>query len=131
METTMSYKPDGYPAASPYLIVDNAARTVDFLVDAFGGEELRRFPTEDGEAIMHVEVRIDDAVIMLADSNDDWPPIGGHVYLYLPDVDAAYARALALGAESLEEPSVKDDGDKRGGVKDPGGTTWWIATRVG
>jgi uncharacterized glyoxalase superfamily protein PhnB len=47
------------------------------------------------------------------------------------DVDAAYQRALAAGAESVQAPVKKDDPDKRGGVKDPGGTTWWIATQVG
>jgi uncharacterized glyoxalase superfamily protein PhnB len=126
----MTYKPDGYPAAIPYLILPNAAEAIDFLVQAFDAEEIRRFPMPTGERIMHAEVRIGDGVLMIADANDDWPPIAGHVYLYLPDVDAAYARALALGAESLGAPVQKDDEDKRGGVMDASGTTWWIATRT-
>ena len=78
---------------------------------------------------MHAEVRIGDSVVMIADGNEGWPPIGAHVYLYVPDVDDTYRRALAAGAESVQEPVRKDDEDRRGGVKDPGGTTWWIATR--
>lgn len=57
-------------------------------------------------------------------------PIPVNVHVYVPDVDATYARALAAGAESVQEPVKKDDPDKRGGVKDLGGTTWWIATKV-
>jgi uncharacterized glyoxalase superfamily protein PhnB len=126
----MTYKPDGYPAAIPYLILPNAAEAIDFLKQAFDAEEIRRFNMPDSERIMHAEVRIGDGVLMIADANEKWPPIGAHVYLYLPDVDAAYARALAAGAESLGEPVQKDDEDKRGGVKDASGTTWWISTRM-
>jgi len=49
----------------------------------------------------------------------------------VPDVDDAYARMLAAGGESVQEPVQRDDPDRRGGVRDPGGTTWWIATQVG
>ena len=73
----------------------------------------------------------DDTVVMLADGNDRWPPVPAHVHVYVPDVDATYKRALAAGAASVQEPIKKEDEDKRGGVKDAGGTTWWIATRVG
>ena len=79
---------------------------------------------------MHAEVRIDDTVVMLADSTSDWPPVPSYVHVYVPNVDATYAKALAAGATSVQEPTKKDDEDKRGGVKDVGGTTWWIATRV-
>jgi uncharacterized glyoxalase superfamily protein PhnB len=124
----MTYKPDGYPATIPYLIIPNAVETIDFLKQVFGAEEIRRFNVPDSERIMHAEVRIGDGVLMIADANDKWPPIGAHVYLYLPDVDAAYTRALAAGAESLAAPEQKDDEGKRGGVKDASGTTWWITT---
>ena len=65
---------------------------------------------------------------MLADCTEDWPPIPCTVHVYVPDVDATYARALEAGAESVQKPVRKDDPDKRGGVQDAGGTTWWIAT---
>jgi len=96
----------------------------------FGGVELRRFAEDDGK-IVHAEVRIDDSVLMIADGVEGWPPVQGHVHVYVADVDATYRLALEAGAESVQEPVQKEDEDKRGGVKDPGGTTWWIATRVG
>jgi PhnB protein len=124
------YKPSDYTTVSPYLIVDGANATIDFLKLVFGAFELRRFADDAGK-LMHAEVRIDDTVIMLADSAPpDWPPVPSHVHIYVKDVDATYRRALEAGAVSVQEPVKKQDEDKRGGVKDAGGTTWWIATRL-
>ncbi|MGH7556233.1 MAG: VOC family protein [Gemmatimonadota bacterium] len=124
-----SHKPMGHSTVSPYLIVDGASQTIDFLVRVFDAVELRRFPDSNGK-LMHAEVRIDDTVVMLADGGESWPPIPSYVHVYVPDVDAIYRRALKAGATSVQEPVKKDDEDKRGGVKDSGGTTWWIATKV-
>lgn len=124
------YKPEGYSAVSPYLIVAGAARTIDFLSKAFDATELRRFDNPDG-TVMHAEVRLDDTILMLADSTANWPAAPAHVHVYVPDVDATYHRALAAGATSVQKPIQKDDPDRRAGVIDPGGTTWWIATQVG
>ena len=124
-----SHKPMGYTTVSPYLIVDGASQTIDFLVRVFGAVELRRFPDSTGK-LMHAEVRIDDTVVMIADGGEGWPPIASHVHIYVSEVDAVYRRALEAGATSVQEPVKKDDADKRGGVKDSGGTTWWIATKV-
>lgn len=126
---TRPYKPDGYPSVSPYLIVSDAGATIDFLVRALGAVELRRYPDPSGR-LMHAEVRLDDSVIMMGDSAPEWPAQPAHVHVYVPDVDAAYQRALDAGATSVQAPVKKDDDDKRGGVKDPGGTTWWLATKV-
>ena len=125
-----AYKPPKYTTVSPYLIVSGASATIDFLTQVFGATEIRRFPDPGGK-LMHAEVRIDDTVVMLADGAEGWPPIPSYVHVYVKDVDAIYTRALAAGAESVQEPVKKADEDKRGGVKDAGGTTWWIATRVG
>lgn len=124
-----SHKPDGYTTVSPYLIVDGAGATIEFVREAFGAVELRRFPDPTGK-IMHAEVRIDDTVVMIADGAPGWPPVPSHVHVYVLDVDATYKRALEAGATSVQEPLKKQDADKRGGVKDAGGTTWWIATKV-
>lgn len=124
-----SYKPEGYSTVSPYLIVDDASRTIEFLVRVFDASELRRFPGASGK-LMHAEVRIEDTVVMLADAGGDWPSIPANVHIYVADVDATYRRALEAGATSVQEPVKKEDEDKRGGVKDAGGTTWWIATKV-
>jgi len=127
---TTSYKPRDYTTASPYLIVAGAGGTIEFLKEAFGATELRRYPDSNGQ-LRHAEVRVGDTVIMLADGVEGWPPQPAYVHVYVPDVDVTYTRALAAGATSVQEPVKKDDEDKRGGVKDAGGTTWWIATRIG
>jgi len=124
-----SYKPQGYTTVSPYLIVDDARRTIEFLARVFDAIELRRFPDPSGR-LMHAEVRIEDTVLMLADGAEGWPPLPAHVHIYVPDVDATYRRALEAGAVSVQAPTKKDDADKRGGVKDAGGTTWWMATKI-
>ena len=127
--TSTSYKPAGYTSVAPYLIVPNAARTIEFLVQTFDAEPLRRFDRPGG-GIMHAEVRIDDTVLMLADSTAQAPAAPYNVHIYVPDVDATYRRALAAGATSVQEPGRSEDPDRRGGVQDSGGVTWWIATQV-
>lgn len=124
------YKPTDYSTVSPYLIVDGAEATIDFLKRVFGAVELRRFPDESGK-LRHAEVRIEDTVIMLADSAPPgWPAVSSHVHVYVRDVDATFREALEAGAVSVQEPVKKQDEDKRGGVQDSGGTTWWLATKV-
>lgn len=124
-----SHKPKSYSTVSPYLIVNGADATIAFLVEVFNAVELRRISDAAGKLI-HAEVRIDDTVVMLADSGEGWQPMPAHVHIYVSDVDAIYRKAIAAGAISVQEPIKKDDEDKRGGVKDAGGTTWWIATKV-
>ncbi len=124
-----TYKPGDSSTVSPYLIVDGANKTIEFLKEVFGAVEVRRYPAAEGK-LRHAEVRIDDSVVMIADGAPGWPPIHAHVHIYVPDVDATYRRSLDAGAVSVQEPVKKEDEDKRGGVKDAGGTTWWIATKV-
>ncbi len=124
------YKPDDYSTVSPYLIVNGADATIEFLKQVFDARELRRFPDSFGK-LMHAEVSIEDSVIMLADpAPPEWPAYAANVHIYVRDVDATYRKALDAGAISVQEPLKKEDEDKRGGVRDPGGTTWWIATKV-
>ena len=124
-----SHKPTGYSSVSPYLVIDGAARTIEFLRQTFDAVPLRQHPRPDGR-LQHAEVRIEDTVIMLGDSLEGWPPVASHVHVYVADVDATYARALAAGGTSVQAPEQKEDEDKRGGVKDAGGTTWWIGTMM-
>jgi PhnB protein len=91
--------------------------------------EVRRFSDAEGK-IRHAEVGVDDSMFMIADGAPGWPPVQAHVHVYVPDVDATYRRALEAGAVSVQEPVKKEDEDKRGGVRDAGGTTWWIATKM-
>jgi PhnB protein len=125
-----AWKPEGYNSASPYLVVSDAKATLDFLEAGFGTERLRCITRPDGK-IVHAEARIDDSVVMLSDAAEGWPPVAAHVHIYVQDVDASYARAIEAGAKSVMVPVQKEDADKRGGVQDSGGTTWWISTQVG
>lgn len=125
-----NYKPGDHNSVSPYLIVPHAAEVIEFLKQAFGAVELLRIPAPAGQ-IMHAEVRLDDSVVMLGDAGPDWPASSAHIHVYVPDVDQTYERAIAAGGIAVQPPTKKDDPDRRGGFKDPAGTTWWIATRVG
>lgn len=126
---TVSYKPENYTSVAPYLIVNGAAATIDFLVQVFNAERLR-IHTMEGGKLGHGEVRIDDTVIMLCDAMEGWPAIPSHVHVYVKDVDATYQKALAAGATAVKAPVKGADADKRGGFKDAGGTTWWVGTQV-
>ena len=125
----MTYKPEGYSSVSPYLLVDGAQATLDFLVAVFGAEPLRIYPGEGGK-LRHAEVRIDDSVVMIADAIEGWPAVASNVHVYVKDVDATYRRAMTQGATSVQEPAKKDDPDKRGGFRDKGGTTWWVGQKI-
>jgi PhnB protein len=122
--------PDGYSTVSPYLVVSGAQRVIDFLKETFDATPLRRYDMPDG-SILHAEMRIGNTVVMLGDAGGEWRPVPAFLHVYVDDVDATYQRALAAGGLSVQEPQRKgDDPDRRGGVKDPGGNTWWIATPV-
>ena len=92
----MTYKPEGYSTVSPYLIAAGAQRVIDFLKNAFGARELRRYDMPDG-SIMHAEVRIGDTVVMIGDAGENWPAVPAHLHVYVDDVDATYRRALDAG----------------------------------
>ena len=100
------YKPEDFSTVSPYLIVDGASATIDFLVTVFGAVELRRFADASGR-VMHADVRIEDTVVMLGDANAaaGWPPRPACVHVYVRDVDAIYHRALAAGATRYKNRS--------------------------
>ena len=125
----MAFKPDRYTSVAPYLITSGAQEVIDFLTATFGAEQLRRTDSPEGR-VRHAEVRIDDTVVMIADGAPGWPATPAHMHVYVRDVDATYRRALAAGGTSVQEPVKKGDPDKRGGVADPGGNTWWIATQM-
>jgi PhnB protein len=129
-DMAVSSKPKGYSTVSPYLVAKGAQQVIDFLKNAFGAAELRRYAMPDG-SIMHAEVRIGDTVVMIGDAGGEWPAIPAFLHVYVDDVDTVYHRALDAGGVSVQAPQRKDgDPDRRGGVKDPAGNTWWIATQV-
>ncbi|MFC3798905.1 VOC family protein [Cohnella sp. GCM10012308] len=123
------WKPKGYSSVSPYLVVPDAQPVLDFLQEAFGANELRRYHRPDG-SIMHVEVQIEDTVVMLGEATDTWEATVSHLHVYVENVRDAYRKAVHAGGVSVMEPVRKEgDPDRRAGVKDPAGNTWWIATQ--
>ena len=120
------FKPDGYNSLSPYLIVDDAQATVDFIKAVFDVEPHSVHHADDG-GIAHAEVWIDDTILMFG----QWKGSGAvaHVHAYVPNVRHSFARARNAGGRVIQEPVRKDDPDLRGGVVDASGTTWWLSTR--
>lgn len=123
------YKPDGHPDVSIYIMASDAEAVITFAKDVFGAEELFRLARGDS-SIMHSEIKIGDSLIMLSQATEDYPAFPIWLHVYVPDVDDTYANALRRGATPVQEPLKKEDCDKRGGVMDPAGNTWWIATKV-
>src|SRR6187397_570743 len=120
--------PQGYHTVIPYLVVDGAARAIDFYKDAFGATEMFRLPAPGGK-IGHAEIKIGDSVIMLADEHPEMRArgprsIGGSpvsIVLYVEDVDALSARATAVGAKVTRPVADQFYGDRAGSFEDPFG----------
>lgn len=121
--------PEGLHTVTPYLNVEGAGKVVTFLEKAFDAKAGERISHPDGK-IGHVQVKVGDSTIMLSDVCGEMKPTVTMLYLYVPDVDATYKRAIEAGATSIMEPTNQFYGDRSGAVKDASGTTWWIATRV-
>jgi PhnB protein len=121
--------PDEYHTVTPYLVVRGVAKLLEFITRAFGATETHRMTGPDG-TIGHATARIGDSMVMLGEARDEWKPTDAMLYLYVPDTDAAYQRALAADATSLMEPADQFYGDRNAGVKDPLGISWWIATHI-
>jgi uncharacterized glyoxalase superfamily protein PhnB len=122
-------RPDGYHSITPYLVVEGAARLIEFLIQAFGAEEIHRMAAPDG-LVGHAEVRIGDSVVMLGDGRGEHPATQAMLYLYVEDVDATYQIALSAGAEAIQPPTDHFYGDRSGGVRDPCGNVWYVATHI-
>jgi PhnB protein len=121
--------PEGYHSITPYLVVDDVARLIDFLKQAFGAVEIHRMQRPDG-LVGHAEVKIGDSMLMMGEAQGEWKPMPCALYLYVQNADAVYRQALTAGATSIMEPADQFYGDRHGGVKDPCGNQWWIATHI-
>src|SRR5439155_581010 len=127
--------PDGYDAATPYLIVKGAARALEFYKKAFGAKETMRLTDPSGR-VGHAEIQIGKAPIMLA---DEFPEMGIRspqafggsavsLLLYVEDVDARFQQAIAAGAKALRPVKDQFYGDRSGTLEDPFGHVWSLAT---
>ena len=120
--------PEGYHTVTPYLVVTDVDQLLDFLKAAFDATEKERIPSQDGRT-GHAEVLIGDSHVMMGRAQQEIPVLPCMLYVYVPDTDATYARALAAGGTSLQEPTDMFYGDRNASVKDPAGNLWTIATR--
>ncbi|HLC11167.1 VOC family protein [Candidatus Bathyarchaeota archaeon] len=119
--------PERYHSVTPYLVVEGVPKLLEFLQKTFNSTELERVPRPDG-TISHAEVRIGDSVVMMGEANAQSKPMPTMLYVYVEDVDAVYKRALQAGAKPVRELKDEFYGDRAGGVADPVGNQWWIAT---
>jgi len=100
-----------------------------FLKRAFGAEELGRHAAQDG-VIHHLMLKIGTSYMEMGEAHGPYQPMQSMFYLYVPNCDAVYQRALAAGAKSIQEPADQPYGDRTSAVTDPFGNTWYIATHV-
>jgi PhnB protein len=129
-DQTMAVKPiaDGYHSITPYLVVPNAPKTIAFLKQAFGATTLFEPMKRPDGSIGHAELKIGDSPLMLSEASEQCPATQAMIHLYVPDVDATYKKALAASATSVMEVADQFYGDRSGGVKDPAGNSWYVAT---
>lgn len=137
MTTTVKAVPAGYHTATPYLVISNAAKAIEFYKEAFGAAELIRLATPDGN-VMHAEIKIGDSPIMLSDECPDYNALGPltlggttvSIVLYVEDVDTVVNRAVAAGAKLVMPVENQFWGDRMGTVSDPFGHKWSVATHT-
>jgi uncharacterized glyoxalase superfamily protein PhnB len=127
----------GIHTLTPNLVLRECAKAIDFYKLAFGAQEVSRVPSPDGKTVWHAELKIGDSIFFL---NDEMPGMGRPaptakdpspvtLWLYVPDADAAYRKAIQAGARSMMEPADMFWGDRLAGVADPYGYLWSFATR--
>ena len=114
---------------TPYLVVPSADLELAFMKAAFGGTEVACHRNDDN-TVMHAEVAIGDSLVMLGQAGGQWSPRPAALYLWVEDVDATYASAIAAGGASESEPEDKAYGHRNAGVVDRNGITWWIGAPV-
>ena len=127
--------PAGFHTITPQLVLDDAAAAIDWYKRAFGAEEVSRSLGPDGK-IMHAELKIGDSHVMMNDAmmnaqgakSRGGSPVS--FWLYVPDADALFTRAVSAGATVQMPLADQFWGDRAGNVADPEGIGWWIATRT-
>jgi PhnB protein len=121
--------PAGLGSVTPFLHPRGADRLIEFLRQAFAAEAMEVVRAPD-ETIKHAKLRVGRSVVEMGEAHGPWQPMPTMFYLYVDDVDAAYRRALAAGAASLEEPAVQPYGERRAAVRDAFDNQWYLAAPV-
>jgi PhnB protein len=124
----VKFIPDGYHTVTPYLTVRNAPKVIEFLMQAFGAKLSHDAIKRPDGSIMHAQVTIGDSHVMIAEENEMAKATVSTLYVYVPDVDSVYQQAIKAGGSNVMEPMDMFYGDRGGGVRDPSGNSWFIAT---
>jgi PhnB protein len=124
-----SYIPKGLNSVNVYMLPLRAEPVITFLKRAFGARELGKYASPDG-VVHHAEIRVGDSVVEMGEPQGKYQPMPTMFYVYVPDCDAVYQRALQAGATSIAEPVDQPYGDRNGAVKDACGNQWYIATHT-
>lgn len=126
---SVNFIPDGYYTITPYMVVEDADKLVEFVEKTFNGQLLFKMQNEAGR-ISHAEMKIGDSILMLAESAGEWKPTKTMLHFYVEKVDEVYQRALDNGAVSVKEPKDEFYGDRISCVQDSFGNFWSIATHI-
>lgn len=137
MTASVKPVPEGFHTATPTLVVRDAARAIEFYKKVFGAEERMRMPSPDGK-ISHAELKIGDSIIFLSDefpnlAGKSPQTLGGHtggIYLYVPDVDDVFEKAIAAGGKAAMPVTDMFWGDRHGNFIDPFGHPWSVSTHT-
>jgi PhnB protein len=124
-----SYIPKGMHSVNVYLHPLRAEPVIGFLKRAFGAQEIAKYASPDG-VVHHAQVRVGDSVVEMGEAHGPYQPMPSMFYVYVPDCDAVYQRALAAGAKSLHPLTDQPYGDRNAAVTDPFGNIWYVATHV-
>jgi len=124
-----SHVPEGLHSVNPYLHPRRAEPLISFLKRAFGAQEVAKYASPDG-VINHAVVRVGDSVLEMGEAHGKYESMPAMFYLYVPNMDDVYRRALAAGATWHQEPTDQPYGDRNAAVKDTFGNTWYIATHI-
>ena len=121
--------PPGFHSVTPYLIVREAERLLEFLGQTFDARVRSRFDDSDGR-IVNAEVLVEGSIVEVAEASPEWPALAAAVHVFVPDVDLTYRKALAAGAEPLGEPADRFFGVRSAEVRDPTGIAWFLSTQI-
>lgn len=117
--------PEGHQAVMPYLMMEDARGFIDFIKNVFDAKMTSE--SERDGIVGHCEAQIGGSTIMFSQSRDQWQPATANLFVYVPDADGTYEKAISAGATTVMEMADQEYG-RSGGVTDPFGNVWWITT---
>jgi uncharacterized glyoxalase superfamily protein PhnB len=126
---TVKALPNGYHTVTPYLVVADGAKFIEFMSAVFDARVTEQLMRPDA-TIWHAEIRVGDSMIMLSESSASAPPTPVMLHVYVDDVDTVFKRAVRAGGTVVSAPTDQFYGDRSCGIREPSGNTLWIATHI-